>query len=104
MMDFLKPNKANLIGTAALLVANWIVGLVSRLFISPLVFSGMGIQMQNGGRGAFGGMGSGGMMPYGGAGLAAGAVELVLLAVVFYVILSLVIGKLAEAPGAAAKA
>ncbi len=98
-MDFLKPNKANVIGTAALLVANWVVGLLSRFAINPMVFSAMGVQMQ-GGRGGFGGgfggAGSGGMMPFGGAGLAAGAVELVILAAAFYVILSLVIGKLAE--------
>ncbi len=98
-MDFLKPDKAKVIGTVALLAANWIVGIVSRAAINPAVFSAMGVQMQNGGRGGFGGglggAGSGGMMPFGGAGLLAGAIELVILALVFYVILSLVIGKLA---------
>ncbi len=96
-MDFLKPNKANVIGTAALLAANWVIGLISRLAINPLVFSAMGVQMQYGGRGGPGGGFAGpGMGGFGGAGLAAGAVELVILAAVFYVIVSLIAGKLAE--------
>jgi hypothetical protein len=94
MLSFLKPTKANLAGTAALLIANWAGGLVSRYAISPLIFQVAGGAMQGGGRGA----GGAAMMPFGGFGLAAGAANLVILAVLFYVILSFILAEIAKSP------
>jgi|GEM_PF-6139116 len=98
MASFLKPNKWNLIGTAALLVASYlgsfISGLVSRFAMESAGGSGTYAGNVTGmaGRGAIG------ATRIGGLGLVGGAVNLVILAVLFYVILSFVMDKFAEAP------
>ncbi len=96
MLDFLKPNKANVIGTIALLAANWLGGVVSRYAVFPLIVDAMGGTMQNGGRG--GGFGAGGMMQFGNIGLAAGAANLVILAVLFYIVISFTLAEIAKSP------
>jgi hypothetical protein len=97
MSSFLKPNKANIIGTVLLVVAYWIAGFVPRL-ITPLFMTtngtdGTGMMA----RGAYS-AGSAGMRSgsYGVAGLAGSAAEIVVAVVLFYVILSFVIVNLAK--------
>lgn len=100
MIDFLKPTKANVVGTIALLAANWAGGLITRYAVAPAVIGAMGGTMQNGGRGAFGagGTAGAGMMQFGNFGLVSGALSLVILAVLFYVIVSFTIVELAKSP------
>ena len=90
--SFLKPNKANVIGTVALLAANWIGGLISRYAVIPLIAGSMGGAMQGGGRGGAPGM------QFGGFGLVAGAANIVILAILFYVIISFTLAEIAKSP------
>ncbi|VVB98285.1 Uncharacterised protein [uncultured archaeon] len=97
-MDFLKPNKANLIGTALLLVADVIGGSVSRI-ASSLARGAAGTAMNgtaaSAGRGAFAG---GTRSAAGSFGLVSGALNIVILAVLFYVVISFVVAKLGKEP------
>lgn len=100
---FLKPNKANVIGTALLLVANWTAGFVSRLVLQ-VARSGSDV-VATGGRGSFAGAGAAqfGGTQYGGLNILSGATNLVILAVLFYVIVSFVAEKLVNAQEPAKK-
>lgn len=95
-MDFLKPNKGNLIGTAALLVANYlgsfVSSLVSRFAMQPAGGTYAGNVTGMAGRGAAG------AARLGGSGLVGGAVNFVILAVLFYVVLAFVMDKFAKEP------
>jgi hypothetical protein len=97
IMGFLKPGKANVGGTLALLAANFIGGSVSGALM-PLVFSIEGSAGGQGGRnaGGYGGSFAGGGGQFGGFGLESGALNLIVLALLFYVAISLVIGFLVE--------
>jgi hypothetical protein len=102
MLSVLKPNKANVVGTLSLLVANWIAGFVPRL-IMPLLMAenGMGGAAATG-RGAFAAgstvarSGGSGFTGGGVASLVGSAVGLIVTALLFYVILSFVVAKLAK--------
>ncbi len=97
MGSFLKPNKANLAGTAALLAGNFIFGYASR-FAMQLVNAGSAPDTASfAGRtagsfaGTAGGYANSGVRMAGASGLIGGAVSTILLALVFYVIVSFVI-------------
>jgi uncharacterized membrane protein len=88
MLSSLKPNKTNVLGTILLLAANYAGGFVSRIASGALIqraASGATQYAGAAGRGAMAGAGG-----YGGAGLVSEAMGLVVLAVLFYAILSLV--------------
>ncbi len=97
-MNFLKPNKANIIGTVLLLVANFMGGFISRVAV-PLIIprtdsNGSIIQgMGQGGRGSFGA----GVGMYGNSGFASSVINVVILAILFYVILSFVVDQFVSA-------
>jgi len=97
MMSVLKPNKANVVGTVLLLAANWVAGFVPRL-VMPLLSSGSQAAA-SAGRGAFtagsAGMRAGGYAGGAAYGLVGSAAGLLMTALLFYVILSFVIAKLA---------
>ncbi len=97
MASFLKPNKWNLIGTGALLVASYlgsfISGLVSRFAMQPQGGSYAGNVSGMAGRAA-------GAARTGGFGLIGGAANLVILAVLFYVVIAFVMDKSSKEPAA----
>ncbi len=91
MLSALKPNKSNVVGTVLLLAASYVGGFVSRIVSGLIVprsadqYAGAASQYAGAaGRGAMAG-GS-----FGSSGLVSGAINLVVLAVLFYVIISLV--------------
>lgn len=98
MLSILKPNKANLIGTALLLIANAAGGFISRIGLR-LVAGGADTAVgaaANGGRAAaFAGAG-GSAGQFGNFGLIGGAANLIILALLFYLVISFVVGRLAE--------
>ena len=93
------PNKANVIGTVLLLVANFAGGAISRLALGLLRGQAAdGAQMSGrfAGGGQFAGAAGAGGAGFGQTGLLGGAVTAAILAVLFYAAISLVIGALAE--------
>ena len=93
----LKPNKTNVVGTVLLLAANYAGGLVSRIVSGIIVPRGAaaatqfaGNASQYAGAAGRGAMAGAGVAQYGNTGLASGAINLVILAVLFYVIVSFV--------------
>lgn len=104
-MEFLKPNKMNIIGTAALLVANWVGSFASRS-IMRLVVAGnetAGGFAGAGGRGAFaGGAGAAGAQA-GNFGLISGAASIIITAILFYLVISFVAGKFGKESRASGK-
>src|SRR5271157_78368 len=99
MGSFLKPDKANVIGTVAFLIANYVGGFVSRL--ATMAVAGGNGAGAYGGNATYAGRAAG--MANAGArlgtgGLISGAVNLVILAVLFYVIISFVMDKFARNP------
>lgn len=110
-LGFLKPNRANAIGTVLLIAANYAAGLVSgfmaRFLMAGSSDSGMalsaGREFSRGAASFTGGAAAGGIQALG---LASQALNLLVLAVFFYLVLSLILGKLAGKPkdgGEAAK-
>ncbi|MGV8176658.1 MAG: hypothetical protein ACP5NX_02585 [Candidatus Bilamarchaeaceae archaeon] len=113
-LGFLKPNRANIIGTALLIMANYAAGVVSgfmaRFLMAGSSDSGMAQSMgREFSRGAGSFTGGGGEFAVGGIqtlGLASQALNLLVLAILFYLVLSFILGKLAGKPkdgGEAAK-
>jgi len=102
MLSSLKPGKANVIGTVLLLVANYAGSFVSRLASGALIpRSGNIAQFGNGSATQFAGSAgraayAGGESASGGAGLLSSAISLVVLAVLFYVVVSFVVGAFAN--------
>ena len=86
-MEFLKPKKANVLGTLTLLVANWISDLISRsvmgLFIAEIGPPNMPVSAS---MGAF----KGNAMRMGNN-LLGGVVNIIILALLFYITLSFVL-------------
>jgi hypothetical protein len=105
MLSFLKPNKANVGGTALLLAANWAAGFVPRLVLPLLGAAGGGAgsgAASQAGRAAFAGAASGGVRAgaggygFGLQGLEMGAISLAATALLFYIVLSFVMAYLAR--------
>ncbi len=92
------PNKANVIGTVLLLVANFAGGAISRLALGLLrgQAEGGALAGRFAGGGQFAGAAGAGGAGFGQTGLLGGAVTAAILAVLFYAAISLVIGALAE--------
>ncbi len=109
MVSWFKPTKANLVGTVLLLAANWAGGLISRPIVQ-LITGGGTADMAGRAAGGFAGRAAGAYAGQGGAfsgtastqfaayGLASSAVSFVVLALLFYVVLSVVFGMLPKAP------
>jgi uncharacterized membrane protein len=90
-LSSLKPNKTNVVGTILLLVANYAGAFVSRIASGLIVPRGAaGTATQFAGAGTRGAMAGAGGAQYGGTGLISGAISLVVLAVLFYIIMSVV--------------
>lgn len=99
MGSFLKPDKAKVIATVAFLIADYVGGFVSRL--AMLAVAGGNAAGTYGGNGTYAGRAAGmmnGGARMGSGGLISGAVNLVILAVLFYVIVSFVMDKFARNP------
>lgn len=93
MTSFLKPTTTNLLGTGLLLVATWAGSIVSRLISTDIMGSTQAFPTVQAGNysGYVAGAGRAalrGSSLMGTFGLASGAIEAVILAVLFYVIVS----------------
>lgn len=106
VVSWLKPAKTNIVGTVLLLVANWAGGLISRPLV-PLIMGGGPADMAGRAAGAFAGRGDAfsgaGSTQFATYGLVSGAVNVVVLALLFYVVLSVVVGMLPKEPEAKPK-
>ena len=96
-LSFLKPTKRNVIGTALLLVANWLGSYLSRLLsqlINPRNSGGSGSDfVATGGRGNFA---AGGNMQFGNASniIISQAINIIILAMLFYMVISFIAEKM----------
>jgi hypothetical protein len=105
-MTFLRPTKASIAGTALLLVASFVGGFLSRVIIPLFMQRDTAGGYAGAGRGAFAGGGpmagngafSGGGAQFGGFGLLSAAVDYVILAILFYVVVSFVIDLAVKEP------
>ncbi len=101
MVSWFKPTKSNVIGTVLLLVANWAGGFISRLAVPLLMggeMSGRAAGNFAGRTGGFAGAAGTGGTQFAAFGLVSSAVSLVILALLFYIVLSVVVGVFAKPP------
>lgn len=100
MASFLKPNKIKMVGTALLIAVTWIGNLISRFATQFFMQLNRGDDAaQAGTTGSFAGYGFG---PGGNLGMQSGlfsdAVDFIVMALLFYIVLCFVLEKSAENP------